>query len=232
VNEGTRKKRRGVALISTLLVMLIIMVLAAGFVFFTANDLVVSRNMVDTAVTLNLAESGIDYAIYLLKHNMTIYPGTYAGVAGDVSNFPSGYAVYNAAYYGSNSTLCGNGSIINLYVTTLPSGSSALEHVVISSLSYGGSNFLTEGNFCGTFELHIVSQSDVGSTRSILFESIGRIRSIPTRFTGTPDWTTMKDGTWTEKARRTLFSKVSIQTSAGGTQGNNLIIRTFYERFR
>lgn len=224
----TIMKKSGVALVATLLVMLIVMVMAVGFVFFTVNDMVVSKNIIDAVTTLNLAEAGIDYAIFLAKHNMTMYPGTYAGVTNDVSDFPAGYAVYNAAYYGSSSQIYYNGQIIKLNQTA----GAGQEHVVVSSLSYGGDNYLSEGNHCGTFELRISSTSDTGTKRNIVFESIGRVRAIPARFTGTPDWTTMKDGTWTEKARRTVYAQITLQSDSSQNQGSELFIKTYYEKFR
>jgi hypothetical protein len=187
---------------------------------------------------MNLAEAGIDYAIWLLKHNMTIYPGTDPNGA---DQYKSGYRVFNAAAYGYNTADYPNGSIVNLNVNPLSTTSAALEHVVISNLSYGGSNFLSEGNHCGTFEMHIVSITDGGSGtnayKDILFESIGRVRQVPSIYGDSPDWTRMKEtspanAVWTVKAQRTIFTVVRLYTSPAHALTEGFTIKKFYEKFR
>ncbi len=54
--------------------MLILAVITTGFAAFTVQDLKASQATYEDTEAYYLAESGIDYGVFLVKHGMTIYP--------------------------------------------------------------------------------------------------------------------------------------------------------------
>jgi len=67
-------RKRGVALISVLLILSIMLALTMGFVWFTMQDHMNSLAFHHGKVSFYLASAGQDYVLYLIKHNMLIYP--------------------------------------------------------------------------------------------------------------------------------------------------------------
>lgn len=69
-------KKKGIALISVLLLLMALMVLTMGFVHYTMQDYLTSRTYHQANVCFYLASAGLDYAKYLVKTNMLVYPYT------------------------------------------------------------------------------------------------------------------------------------------------------------
>ena len=150
---------RGVALISALMVMVIMVIIASAFVQLTARDVRSSKTAGDTLMTLYLAEAGIEYALWVTKHNMNVYPSV----------------AYDVNPWDASATAVQRGSVISLIPTA--SGSTQ-EHVVINDLSYEGDNWLGQTSYCGTFQVsQVLSRS--GTTITATITSIGRVREVP-----------------------------------------------------
>ncbi len=66
--------KSGVALISALMVLVIMAIIAGCFAQVMSRDARLARDSGYSIVTLNSAQAGIDYAIWLHKHNLAYYP--------------------------------------------------------------------------------------------------------------------------------------------------------------
>lgn len=73
-NLGGRSKQRGMALISALMVLVILAIIAGCFAVVMNRDVRQARNSMYQVVCLNAAQAGLDYAVWLHKHNMACYP--------------------------------------------------------------------------------------------------------------------------------------------------------------
>ncbi|MCE1247139.1 MAG: hypothetical protein LWY06_10885 [Firmicutes bacterium] len=69
-----KKKRKGIALISVLLILTAMMVMTMGFASYTMQDYFVSKTFQQSNTCFYLASAGLDYFVYLLKHNLLVYP--------------------------------------------------------------------------------------------------------------------------------------------------------------
>ena len=110
-------RRAGVALISALMVMVILMIIASAFVHLTARDVRSSQTVGDSLTTLYLAEAGIEYAIWLNKHNMNVYPA-------------------RAYDYNRDGVSDARGSAVSILKPTLGSDRETQEHVVVNDLAF------------------------------------------------------------------------------------------------
>jgi len=68
------KKKRGVALISVLLILSFMMALTMGFVWYTMQDHLSSVAFNHANICFYLAQAGQEYVMFLMKHNMMIFP--------------------------------------------------------------------------------------------------------------------------------------------------------------
>lgn len=73
-NLGGKSKQRGMALISALMVLVILAIIAGCFAVVMNRDVRQARNSMYQVVCLNAAQAGLDYAVWLHKHNMACYP--------------------------------------------------------------------------------------------------------------------------------------------------------------
>lgn len=73
-NACGRGKQRGMALISALMVLVILAIIAGCFAVVMNRDVRQARNSMFQVICLNSAQAGLDYAIWLHKHNMACYP--------------------------------------------------------------------------------------------------------------------------------------------------------------
>lgn len=89
--------KSGVALISALMVLVIMAIIAGCFAQVMSRDARLARDSGFSIVTLNSAQAGIDYAIWLHKHNLAYYPVIdYSGNSDDTRRNNQIPAVYNA----------------------------------------------------------------------------------------------------------------------------------------
>ncbi len=68
------KKKKGIALISVLLLLVAFMVLTMGFVHYTMQDYLIGRTYHQANVCFYLASAELEYTKYLVKHNLLLYP--------------------------------------------------------------------------------------------------------------------------------------------------------------
>lgn len=68
------RKKQGIALISVLLVLTIMVSLTMGFVWFTMQDHFISIAHQHSNACIYLAQGGVEYVLFLMKHNMMIFP--------------------------------------------------------------------------------------------------------------------------------------------------------------
>ncbi len=68
------RNKQGVALISVLLILTIMMSLTLGFVWHTMQDHFTSIAHQHSNACTYLAQAGVEYAMYLMKHNMMVFP--------------------------------------------------------------------------------------------------------------------------------------------------------------
>lgn len=213
-----RGRRRGVALVSALMVMVIIVILSGAFVAMTASDVRTSQSAGDSLVTLYLAEAGVEYAMWLNKHNLAIYPNA----------SPS----YDTGFETSNEDGAGNdqpGSVVTLTIPTetpaggvASAGDKAQEHILLNDLALADAiDWFTRDKFCGTFQVYQTVTVDPGDADAYIVKitSVGRIRRIPDGW----DWSSsglgsdLLSGTdWPVQTQRTIHREFRIASSATG----------------
>lgn len=210
---------RGVALISGLMVLVILLIIASAFVHLTARDVRSSQTVGDSLLTLYLAEAGLEYAMWLNKHNMALYPSfTYDGMsAGEVSNL------------------------------LVASGETAHERVLLNDLAFDDrfdatDAWLRNNHHCGTFEVRQTVEQASGSTNIwiVRIVSIGRVRQVPQDWSWESevlDRTDLASADWKVRSKRTLYAEVRLDTSTGTltdptTEPAEIEEARWYERFR
>lgn len=207
-------KNKGVALIAVLLILMALLVLSMGFAAFTTTDHTISSSYHLSAVTFYLAQAGLEYSQYLIKHNMLIFPGwppqhtdgvrPYA----DPSLPSQGYSYVGQAENSYHTTTTGQGE----------------EHLVIWDRSWSSTatwseafNILGSNSACGTFELKITekhddnvidtSNPDYYKSRALYITSIGKVREVPPG--GNPNNGNFKnDNLYKIRAKRTLIMRI------------------------
>ena len=65
------RKKRGIALVSALLVLVILATICGGFVSIMAQNTNSARKSADDTILLYTAEAGLEYAKWCVKHNLT-----------------------------------------------------------------------------------------------------------------------------------------------------------------
>jgi hypothetical protein len=185
-----RKKKRGIALISVLLVLTALMTMTMGFAAFTTTDYAISQSYYSSTITFYLAQAGLEHFFYLMKHNMLIYP-TYASNVGAYPPYAS------------------QGNIVNALGTTH-------EAVILSSIDWGDlfSLFQTDRYF-GSCDYRAVERQDdnaVGfpNRRVLYVTSIGYIKQIwPNALTNDASlWSDANYAGFRIRAKRTLMARV------------------------
>lgn len=214
----------GVALISALMVMVILTIIASGFVQLTARDVRSSQTSGDTLMTLYLAEAGIEYALWATKHNMNVYPAA----AYDVD--PTDVATASTA----------RGGVISLLQ---PATGLTQEHVVINDLAYETDNWLGSVSYCGTFEVAQTFTTLSGNIMRVGIVSTGRVRQVPANW----NWTTgnlaaeLATGSTSVfknvRSQRTLNATFDLDMNTGSTTPVNSTASAvreaqWYEKFR
>lgn len=243
-----RARSRGISLVLVVSVMLILIVVATGFAAFTSQDMRTSQTVYEQNETYFLAESGIEYGLFLIKHSMLVFPAPPAALLETTywnSTTKRTTPLYNADSNAATGTggLDARGSLIN-HAASL----GGLEHVVISDLGYAaGRNWMSDVRTCGTFLLkHTVTTpaaTDPAADYKVTFTSTGYIKQIPTGV----DITTLSSGvptgfnnvgadSWTVLAQRTLVAVIYINRhvtgNAGTTAVRSLQVKEFREQFR
>lgn len=209
---------RGVALISGLMVLVILLIIASAFVHLTARDVRSSQTVGDSLLTLYLAEAGLEYAMWLNKHNMALYPSfSYDGMsAGEISNL------------------------------LVASGGTPHERVLLNDLAFDDrfdatDAWLRNNHHCGTFEVRQTVEQASGSTNIwiVRIVSIGRVRQVPQDWSWESevlDRTDLASADWKVRSKRTLYAEVRVDTSPGAltdlTKSAEIEEARWYERFR
>jgi len=197
---------KGVALISVLFIMMVLFIIGAGFLVATISDMKEARNSEDAIVTLYLADAGIQYAEFLYKHNLAIYPWDPNNAAACGADFMD--PATGDQYRGIN----------------LRRGQ---EFVVISNYSYGY-NWLYSTQYAGTFKL---TQQSI-TTNRLRVESVGYLKEVPSGVsidipsTYNPA-SANPIANWKVRAKRTAYGEIRIDNSS-----NTFSLTTWYERFR
>lgn len=218
---------RGVALISGLMVLVILLIIASAFVHLTARDVRSSQTVGDSLLTLYLAEAGLEYATWLNKHNMALYPSI----------------TYNEKHPDNTPYVISPGEICNLLVGE---GVEPQERVLINDLGfYPKLDFtdawLKNNQHCGTFEVHQTVSPVQGSTNLWLLRitSVGRIRQVPANWSwesGVLERADLASADWKVRSKRTLYTEVRLDTNTGNltttTEPAEIEEARWYERFR
>ncbi len=218
---------RGVALISGLMVLVILLIIASAFVHLTARDVRSSQTVGDSLLTLYLAEAGLEYAMWLNKHNMALYPSI----------------TYNEKDASNVDYQIPAGSISNLLIG---GGVTAQERVLINDLAFYPEYDFTEAwlrnnHHCGTFEVRQTVEQASGSTNIwiVRIVSIGRVRQVPQDWSWESevlDRTDLASADWKVRSKRTLYAEVRLDTSTGAltdlTKSAEIEEARWYERFR
>ncbi len=195
-----RGRPTGVALVSALMVMVILFIIASAFVHLTARDVRSARTVGDSLLTLYLAEAGIEYAMWMNKHNMAVYP----------------FGAYDINDDGAPDA---RGSVAWLFKPR--TDEITQEHVLINNLAYDDTeNWLNTLQSCGTFEVYQTITQDTTDTDIwvITITSIGRIRRVPAGWSWGGNTLTSIDlasADWQLRSKRTLIAEVRLDTATG-----------------
>jgi len=68
------KKQKGIALIAVLMLLMAMMVLTMGFAHYTLQDHITSKSFHSANICFYLAQAGLEYSMFLVKHNLLVYP--------------------------------------------------------------------------------------------------------------------------------------------------------------
>lgn len=226
--------------------MLILIVVATGFAAFTSQDMRTSQATYEQNETYFLAEAGIDYGLFLLKHSMLVFPNPPATwVDGRAQPLYDADLNYWTQTGGTLSSIYGFDKVGVLINGGTASGGQ--ENVVISDLSVPTSNWMSAVRTCGTFLLkYSVAETPLGSRNyTITFTSTGYIKQVPSNIdptaidatSGLPiGFNTVGASNWTILAQRTLQAVVNVNNPTYPVTGPATItsvqVKTFNERFR
>jgi len=222
-----RGRPAGVALVSALMVLVILFIIASAFVHLTARDVRSSQTVGDSLLTLYLAEAGLEYAMWLNKHNMALYPSI----------------TYNEKHPDDTPYVISPGEISNLLVGD---GGTAHERVLLNDLAFDDrfdatDAWLRNNHHCGTFEVRQTVEQASGSTNIwiVRIVSIGRVRQVPQDWSlesEVLDRTDLASADWKVRSKRTLYAEVRVDTSTGTlttpTEPAEIEEARWYERFR
>lgn len=152
VSVHKNQARRGVALISSLLILLILFGIASTFAFFSSKRSVITSMINESDVAGYLADAGIEYGIYCMSHNVTMQvvktdPPNWASISDQVlinsipgtptkQLFPYGFS----KVFGSGDALQGTAGLFKVAIdrrTGIPLGSTNLQTGTIWLISKG-----------------------------------------------------------------------------------------------
>jgi len=71
-----RRKGKGIALISVLLILVIMFIISTGFIQMITQDAKVGMGQYQSNLSMMLADSGLEYGLFLIRHNCFIRPNT------------------------------------------------------------------------------------------------------------------------------------------------------------
>jgi|GEM_PF-1931461 len=71
-----RKRKKGVALISVLLILVIMFIISTGFIQMITQDAKVGMGQYQSNLSMMLADSGLEYGLFLIRHNCFVRPRT------------------------------------------------------------------------------------------------------------------------------------------------------------
>lgn len=209
-----KNKKKGVALVSVMLILTALMVMTMGFAAFTTTDHAISQSYYSTTVTFYLAQAGLEYFHFLLKHNMLVFPII-------------AYSPYGAV-----------GQCVNVFDTG--EESMVISSLTWGNV---GEMFHTD-RYIGTFRIQATEMQDDNASnankRVLYVTSVGMVKERPASASGAPDTWNFEDASFTIKARRTLIMRVpfsqfsDMRLNFGGT--NRVYYETlndaWYERYR
>ncbi len=130
-----RKKKRGIALVSALLVLVILATICGGFVSIMAQNTTSARKSADDTILLYTAEAGLEYAKWCVKHNLTYYPvrDLYTAQSTTTPKIKAG-GLYN--FWGSAAYFMFPGFELSDSIKNTAAISRRCEYIYWSSLSY------------------------------------------------------------------------------------------------
>jgi len=145
--------RRGIVLVFTILVMILLLVITLGFATFTTADAKASDANWEQTTCYYLAEAGLDYSLFLIKRNMAVYPAKSGQLLG-----------------------VSPGALVNLAINT--TGRTGQDHVLLSDLSYTTTNdWLGAAKYVGGFHVSVTGAVVSGTQVTISVTSVGSIRA-------------------------------------------------------
>lgn len=71
-----RKRKKGVALISVLLILVIMFIISTGFIQMITQDAKVGMGQYQSNLSMMLADSGLEYGLFLIRHNCFVRPSS------------------------------------------------------------------------------------------------------------------------------------------------------------
>lgn len=186
-------KRHGVALISALLLLVILAVITTGFAQLMSNDMQRARKTADDYITLYTAEAGVEYAKWLIKHNMRLYPAVPCDTDNDAGlNTPEDPvgSIYNLIDV--NSWGFAPGSLMQDDVegdagTTINANKFARENVFINDAAFVDDNFLHQRLYCATFNIRLYNSFPTNMSSTVTTAS-NQICSTATLWEQPPGW--------------------------------------------
>ncbi|MGM9999478.1 MAG: hypothetical protein ACI38Q_08865 [Candidatus Bruticola sp.] len=140
VNFAAQKKKRGVALISALFVLVIMATICGGFVSIMAQSSSASRRDAEESILLYTAEAGLEYAKWCVKHNLTYYPvrDLYTASSSTVPRIKAG-GLYN--FWGSSAYFAFPGAdVSSSNVASIDYLTRRYEYLYWTDLSYENPN--------------------------------------------------------------------------------------------
>ncbi|MHC9539865.1 MAG: pilus assembly PilX N-terminal domain-containing protein [Vulcanimicrobiota bacterium] len=71
-----RKGKKGIALISVLLILVIMFIISTGFIQMITQDAKVGMGQYQSNLSMMLADSGLEYGLFMIRHNCFVRPNT------------------------------------------------------------------------------------------------------------------------------------------------------------
>lgn len=212
----------GAALIAALLVIVILVIIAGSFALVMSRDSRTTRMSSESLVNMYAAEAGLNYALWLHKHNMAFYPPVQMDIdddattgdaglggetkAGGVYNLPYAGLTDGTHYYGPEKERLGT------YYDKF-----AVEHVFVNDMAFlDDTNFLKDSKYCATFQIREAYERMSTNDGRVLLTivSTGKIRSVPEGwnwFTGAMTTQKLEEQNFTEHSSRTVSVQYVIR---------------------
>lgn len=181
-----RKRKQGIALISVLLILVVMFIISTGFIQMITQDAKVGMGQYQSNLSMMLADSGIEYGLFLIRHNCFVRTSVNLST-GDL--YPDRHIVISELTYPAST-----GSSLDDAYWLKAQGRFSL-YLDSFNTSTGDITLRSEGEV-------IRSSGDVLHRRTAY--AVVNIGTPVYIASGTPDWSqkgTLKVTTWFEKWR-------------------------------